>query len=205
MKSKWLKSMFAVGLASVAGAYAGGTLALERSGKAVVDAVCQECHRTGAYGAPRISDATAWQERAQRGLSSLTANAVKGIRNMPAHGGNPNVTDLEIARAITYMVNQSGGNWTEPAEKLALLSDRSGKSIVQARCITCHEAGKGGAPRIGDRAAWIPRMKNGFDVVVRSAIHGHGGMPARGGVAEFTDNEIRQAVLYMFHAEAPAK
>ena len=63
----------------------------------------------------------------------------------------------------------------------------------------CHETGKGGAPKIGDQAAWVPRLKPGLDVVVRSAINGHGGMPARGGMANLTDAEMRSAIVYMFN------
>jgi cytochrome c5 len=55
-----------------------------------------------------------------------------------------------------------------------------------------------GAPRIGDKDAWIQRAKLGFDSVVRSAINGHGAMPARGGMANLTDPEMRAAVTYMF-------
>jgi cytochrome c5 len=109
-----------------------------RTGREVVAEVCAKCHATGANGAPRIGDADAWGPRAARGLGSLTESAVKGVRNlrphggsptqwrptseravwregdMPARGGNPGLSDLEIQRAITYMVNMSGGSWGEP-------------------------------------------------------------------------------------------
>lgn len=62
-----------------------------------------------------------------------------------------------------------------------------------------HEAGLNGAPKIDDRAAWVPRMKHGVDATVRSAIRGHGAMPARGGLADLTDTELRAAILYMFY------
>ena len=78
--------------------------------------------------------------------------------------------------------------------------DRTGEQVVQMRCISCHGTGVNGAPRIGDRAAWVPRMKLGLDNVVRSAITGHGMMPPRGGMAELTDPEIRAAVTYMFNS-----
>lgn len=74
----------------------------------------------------------------------------------------------------------------------------SGKKIVEMQCIKCHGTGELGAPKIGDRAAWIPRMKYGIDALVLSAIRGHGGMPARGGMAALTDPEVREAVIYMF-------
>ena len=56
-----------------------------------------------------------------------------------------------------------------------------------------------GAPRIGDRAAWIPRLKQGFEVLVSSAFKGHGPMPSRGDVANLTDSEIRAAIAYMIN------
>ena len=171
---------------------------VERSGKEVVAASCVSCHGTGANGAPKIGDKKAWAARAAKGLTGLTSNALQGIRQMPPHGGNPNLTDTEIERAITYMVNQSGGHWIEPVSRTAKTPERTGEQIVKARCIECHETGKGGAPKIGDQAAWIPRMKQGLDVVVRSAINGHGAMPARGGQANLTDAEMRSAVAYMF-------
>ena len=75
----------------------------------------------------------------------------------------------------------------------------SGKQIVEAQCFKCHQTGTGGAPKIGDRSAWIPRVKQGLDTVTRSAIRGHGSMPARGGMASITDAEMRNAVVYMLN------
>jgi len=178
----------------------------ERSGKEVVEATCFACHGTGAQGAPRIGDEKAWTKLASRGLSSLTESALKGIRKMPAHGGNPALTDIEIERAITYMVNQSGGRWAEPISGVTPAVERRGEQIVQAQCVKCHQTGVGGAPKIGDRAAWIPRLKRGLDFAVRSAIHGHGPMPPRGGMADLTDSEIRAAIIYMVNqGSAPTK
>lgn len=170
-----------------------------RSGKEVVDEVCAACHGAGTKGAPRIGDKRAWAPLASRGLTSLTENALTGIRNMPAHGGSPGLTDLEIERAITYMVNRSGGEWTEPIGGVTPALERKGKEIVQAHCAKCHETGVFGAPKIGDRTAWILRLRRGLDFAVRSAINGHGPMPPRGGVADLTDTELRAAILYMFN------
>jgi len=79
---------------------------------------------------------------------------------------------------------------------------RSGEQVVKSVCFACHEAGKGGAPRIGDRDAWVPRLKQGVDNLVYAAIRGHDGMPPRGGQANLTDGEIRSAILYMFNPAA---
>jgi len=170
-----------------------------RSGKDVVEAVCASCHAAGANGAPKIGDRQAWSKRASQGLSSLTRHALEGIRKMPAHGGNPALSDLEIGRAVAYMVNRSGGKWVEPASAKDLATERSGEQVVKAQCVKCHKEGVGGAPKIGDRDAWIPRMKLGLDTLVRSATRGHGGMPPRGGQANLTDSELRSAIVYMFN------
>ena len=172
----------------------------ERSGKEIVDSLCISCHGTGANGAPKIGDKKAWAARAEKGLTGLTKSAMQGIRQMPAHGGNPALTDTEIERAITYMVNQSGAHWTEPVSRTSKAAARTGKEIVETQCVKCHGTGVNGAPKIGDRAAWTPRVKEGLDVVVRSAIHGHGAMPPRGGMADLTDAEIRSAIVYMFNS-----
>jgi len=171
----------------------------DRSGKEVVDNVCAACHANGVNGAPRIGDAKAWDAREKRGLSALTASALEGVRKMPAHGGSMSLNDVEIKRAITYMVNQSGGSWTEPIDRRHLPPQRTGEQVVRSQCVKCHGQGLNGAPKIGDKAAWIDRAKLGFDSVVRSAINGHGAMPARGGQANFTDEEMRAAVAYMFY------
>ena len=177
-----------------------GAPEIEKSGKEVVEAVCATCHATGASGAPRIGDKAAWAKRIKEGLGVLTKDAIQGIRQMPPHGGNPDLTDIEVERGIVYMANQAGANWIEPVSKTAAVPERSGEQIAQAQCIKCHETGVGGAPKIGDRSAWIPRAKRGLDVVVRSAIKGHGAMPARGGIADLSDSELRSAILYMFNA-----
>ena len=173
-----------------------------RSGKAVVDDQCAVCHATGLDGAPRIGDATAWAPRARAGLSALTQRAIDGVRKMPPHGGKLAMPDLEIRRAIAYMVNQSGGRWAEPIDRRRAPEKRSGESIVQSRCAQCHGTGVGGAPKIGDQRAWVGRAKDGFDSLVQSAIRGHGQMPARGGMADLTDAEMREAVAFMFDRSA---
>ena len=176
----------------------------ERQGKEVVDTVCSGCHLTGKDNAPRIGDAKAWSARASQGLTGLTEHAVKGIRSMPAHGGNAGVSDIEIERAITYMVNASGGHWIEPVGGATPAVVRTSESIVRTQCARCHESGLDGAPKIGDRAAWIPRLQRGLDQLVASAVHGHGPMPARGGLPDLSDAEVRGAIVYMFNGGVQA-
>jgi cytochrome c5 len=90
-----------------------------QAGDAVYKAVCSACHDTGAAGAPKTGDSGAWSARITQGQSTLVGNAIKGIRAMPAKGGNPDLDDLEVERAVVYMANKSGGKLKEPAAKAA--------------------------------------------------------------------------------------
>lgn len=178
----------------------------QRSGESVVAEVCLGCHKDGKMGAPVMGDQKAWSQRKTQGLSGLSKHALEGIRNMPAHGGNAGLSAAELERAITYMVNRSGGNWIEPIETNGKRPARTGEQLVKARCGECHLIGKDGAPKIGDREAWTGRVSKGLNEVVASGIHGRGGMPARGGMADISDAEMRSAVLYMFtQSVAPKK
>ena len=186
-------------VACLAWASAANAQKSDRSGKEVADAACASCHRGGQQGAPRIGDRKAWAKLSSRSLNDLGESALKIIRTLPPHAETSSLTDIEVERAITYMVNQSGGKWIEPAGGVTPAVERRGEEVVRAQCSKCHQEGRNGAPRIGDRDAWIQRLKPGIDATVRSAIHGHGPMPARGGMADLTDLEIRGAILYMFN------
>ncbi len=72
----------------------------------------------------------------------------------------------------------------------------AGADVYKAQCAACHDAGLVGAPKIGDKAAWAPRIAQGFDTLVNSALKGKGAMGAQGGGA-FRDIEIARAVAYM--------
>jgi cytochrome c5 len=169
--------------------------AAERSGKEVVDTVCAACHATGTNGAPRLDDRAAWSQRASKGLDKLTANAITGVRNMPAHGGQAKLSDLEMTRAVAYMV--SGGKAAEPTKAMTVAKARTGEQVVEERCQECHATGKNGAPKMGDVEAWKPRLKDGVQPLVKSAINGHNSMPARGGMANLSDAEMKSAVEFM--------
>ena len=98
------------------GAPAGGA---PRAGEEIVKTVCAVCHATGAAGAPKIGDKAAWAPHIKEGLNHLLQSAIKGVKAMPPRGGGADLSDLELARAIVFMVNQSGGKMKEPAEAAA--------------------------------------------------------------------------------------
>ncbi len=169
--------------------------AADRTGKEVVDTTCASCHISGKDGAPKIGDQAAWSQRAAKGLDKLTANAITGVRNMPAHGGQAALSDLEMSRAVGYMV--SSGNAADTNKAYSSPNTRSGEQVVKERCQECHAEGKNGSPKLGDMNAWKPRLTKGVDPLVKSAIGGHKGMPARGGMANLSDAEMKAAVEYM--------
>ena len=73
---------------------------------------------------------------------------------------------------------------------------RSGEEIVKAICGTCHLAGVAGAPKIGDKAAWAPRLGQGLDGLVKSATAGKNAMPPKGG-ADLSPAELTRAIVFM--------
>jgi cytochrome c5 len=176
-----------------------------QSGETVFKAVCSACHATGAAGAPKVGDAGAWSARIAQGESTLFDHAIKGIRAMPAKGGNPDLDDVEVQRAVVYMANQSGGNLKEPkapaaaatpaaapaesataasapaasapaaAPAAAAPSADAGKKLYETTCVACHGAGVAGAPKFGDKAAWAPRIKQGSATLYEHALKGFQG------------------------------
>jgi cytochrome c5 len=166
-------------------------------GKDVYDVACARCHTGGAGGAPKTGDRAAWAKRAAQGIGSLTRHALDGIRRMPAHGEDADLTDLEIQRATVFMVNRSGGNWLEPRAPGVPAGELGGAQVVQAQCAQCHQAGYNDAPRIGDHGDWQRYLRLGMDAAVRKVAKGHGDMPPRGGRPSLTDAEIRNAIIFM--------
>jgi len=73
---------------------------------------------------------------------------------------------------------------------------KTGEQVFQAQCSACHTSGAAGAPKVGDGAAWGPRIKTGYDALLNSALKGKNAMAAQGG-GDFNDVEIGRAVVYM--------
>lgn len=87
----------------------------DKSGAEVVKAVCSMCHAAGLMNAPKIGDKDAWKPRIAQGYDTLISHAINGIRSMPAKGGNPALTDGEIANAVAEMANAGGANFKPKA------------------------------------------------------------------------------------------
>lgn len=218
-----------------------------QSGEAVYTAVCAACHTSGAAGAPKMGDPGNWGARLSKGYDTLVKHAIEGFNAMPAKGGNPDLDDVEVARAVVYMTNKSGASFKEPAVPAAMpavapagaapsatsapaaaatapvapaaasaaatpaapaaapavAAADAGKKVYESACIACHGAGIAGAPKMGDKAAWAPRIAQGANVLHDHAIKGFVGkagmMPPKGG-SPASDQEVMAAVDYMVAA-----
>jgi cytochrome c5 len=74
---------------------------------------------------------------------------------------------------------------------------RSAEALYKETCQTCHATGIANAPKLDDKAAWEPRVANGLDGLLKTAINGKGAMPARGGNPTISDEEMKSVILYM--------
>lgn len=175
----------------------------ERSGREIVEQTCAACHASGKDGAPKIGDVAAWTQHSKKGIAKLTESAIGGIGKMPAHGGQPNLSDLEMSRAVAFMV--SFGKAVDPNKPYASPTNMTGERLVQSHCMSCHGEGKEGAPRIDDFSAWKPRLQKGMNGLVISAIAGHKAMPARSGMASLSDTDLKNAVTYLVVQSATYK
>lgn len=87
---------------------------VEKSGEEVFNAVCTACHTSGALGAPKQGNKGDWAGRIGQGFDTLVKHSIEGIRTMPARGGAADLSDAELARAVAYMANSAGANFTAP-------------------------------------------------------------------------------------------
>jgi cytochrome c5 len=121
--------------------------------------------------------------------------AATAIAPMAPAAGKPATEPVKTAPAKPA---ESAAPATSAAAPDATQPDLThGQQIYRQACAFCHDKGVAGAPKIGDRAAWSPRLAQGMDVLVASAVRGKGAMPAKGGNPSLADADVRAAVDYL--------
>ena len=118
------------------------------------------------------------------------------------HGGVTDMGDAATAARIAPVAKlNTGGVMSAPAPVVAAApaAARSGEEIYNTTCTACHGTGAAGAPKVGDVAAWAPRIAKGMDALLESAINGVPGtaMTAKGTCGDCSNDELRSAVEYM--------
>lgn len=131
----------------------------------------------------------------------------------------PGEADMGAADSMTEEAAPDTGESMPPAEEAAPATEgtteetapqaeqtnsapvMTGKQVYESICFACHAEGIAGAPKLGDKAAWEPRIAQGMDTLVSHAINGFQGntgvMPPKGGRMDLSDADIRAAVSYM--------
>lgn len=85
-----------------------------RTGAEIYQALCTSCHAAGLLAAPKTGEAGDWTDRIALGFDAMVASVIDGKGAMPARGGGADLTDTEVARAVAYLLNTAGGDFTEP-------------------------------------------------------------------------------------------
>ena len=96
--------------------------------------------------------------------------------------------------------SQDSETASDEAMQVADAGGVSSEQLYNQACTACHATGVLNAPKLGDKAGWDPRIAKGVDQLYASAINGIGGMPAKGGRIDFSDDDIKKIVDYMLES-----
>lgn len=99
------------------------------------------------------------------------------------------------AKAAAKPVKVSAKTADTKAETPAANPSGNGSKVYKSTCSSCHDTGVAGSPKLGDKAAWAPRIAAAN--LYANALKGKGAMPAKGGNASLSDADVKAAVDYM--------
>lgn len=141
-------------------------------------------------------------------LFSLTQPAPGSYGSLTRSDEGAGSVDARIAKVgALNLAGQAAATQTASAEAAAASAEAAAPApaaaatgevpaLYKKSCAMCHGTGAGGAPKVGDKDAWAPRIATGMDELMKVAINGRGGMPARGGT-KASDDELKTVVEYM--------
>jgi cytochrome c5 len=129
---------------------------------------------------------------------ALTACSEKNVSTEAASATAPAATVTMEAPAAAPAPAPAAAASAAPVIVQASAADLiKGEKIYTATCLSCHGAGVLGAPKLADKAAWVPRLAKGNAVLQANALNGFNMMPAKGGNAMLKDDDVKAAVDYM--------
>ena len=197
-----------------------------KTGEQVFAAQCTACHTAGLVGSPKLGDTAAWAPRIKTGYDALLHSALAGKGQMGAQGGgdyadleigravvymaNAGGAKFDEPKAPAVPAAPAAAP-TAPAAMAAPVAAAVVATAAPTKpidapaavpalytqvCQACHAAGVANAPKLGDKAAWAPRLALGIDGLTASVIKGKGAMPPKGGSAA-TEAELKAVVTYM--------
>ncbi|AYZ66902.1 cytochrome c5 family protein [Burkholderia multivorans] len=107
--------------------------------------------------------------------------------------GTDALSDEQVAKRIAPLAQVDVKDANAPR------TYKTGEEVYKAVCVTCHGTGAAGAPKFGSKDDWAPRISQGFDTLLKTALAGKGAMPPRGGTSpdDYSDYEIARAIVYM--------
>ena len=121
--------------------------------------------------------------------------AIIGLVYFVTSDHKPAAGAVNVEKALAVRIQKIGSIAIRDANRQL----KSGEEVFKAQCTACHTTGAAGAPKLGDIAAWAPRIKTGYEALLTSAVKGKGAMGAQGG-GDFEALEIGRAVVYMANA-----
>jgi len=133
-----------------------------------------------------------------RDIANIAAYYSLQTRMNDGKTGAQAMETIERIRPVGIAVAEATAIAAAPAPGAASVAAvRSGEAVYSAACMACHASGAAGAPKLGDKAAWSPRLGQGAATLVQHALKGFKGMPAKGGCSTCSDAEVKSAVEYL--------
>lgn len=123
-------------------------------------------------------------------MVAIVPFTIKG--SAPAATGNSDDADVRIQPVAKFELKIASA-----ADAAASAGPKDGPTVYASVCAACHDTGAAGAPKKGDKAAWAPRIATGNNALYHSALAGKNAMPAKGGAASLSDDEVKGAVDYL--------
>ncbi len=165
--------------------------AAEAQPQSGADIVAASSDAAPAADAGPVDAAQAMASNAASAVGEVASDAVAAVAGVAAAVTPDTASEPDAASAAPSVAAESA-TAAAPAADLA-----KGKSVYDVACFACHMTGAAGAPKMGDKAAWAPRIAQGMETLVHNAISGKNAMPPKGGRTDLSDQDVLSAVAYL--------